>query len=111
MTRDEFAKAFNRCWLCGSAGTEWNPLETHEIARGNFRAKAVKEPAAWVRTCHACHRDRLDSMPIARQLGLKLVHDPSRYSRLAVNELRHRSPGAVSETDVAIEVAKLFAMR
>lgn len=103
MTRDEFRHHFTKCWICGQAATD-----VHEIARGPSRQAALKEPAAYFRCCRECHQGELDSMPIAKQLGYKLLHDATRYNRAKVNELRHRAKDAISEADVAIEIAAIF---
>ena len=96
-----------RCWFCGTTDN----LQTHEIARGAHRAKALQEPAAWVRTCGDCHRDWFDGMPVARQLAHKLIFDHEHYDRIAVNLLRHRAPGAVTEVEVFLEAMDILRQK
>lgn len=103
MTREEWAWIHSTCFICGRDGTD-----VHEIARGSHRAAAVAHPAAWLKLCRLCHRDAVAAMPVARQLAYKMVHDPEHYNRLAVNNLRRRAPNAISEQEVAAEVAHLF---
>jgi len=103
MTRDEFRMAFDHCFLCGEPGTD-----VHEIARGAHRAKALTEPATWLKVCKWCHASKVDGMPIARQLAYKMIHDPEHYDRQAVNRLRNRQPDAVTEREVAEEVGRIF---
>jgi hypothetical protein len=111
--RDDFAAEFARCYLCGTLAIHvWPPaLETHEISRGTAsRSKSVDDRCALVRTCRPCHRERLDAMPIARQLALKKLFDPRAYDRQRVNLLRNREPDAVTEGEVMVEVIELEAM-
>jgi hypothetical protein len=75
ISRTEWGQEHDTCWLCGRSDVR---LETHEITRGNYRPKAVKEPATWCRVCRGCH-STLSSMTIAEQLALKLIHDPEFY--------------------------------
>jgi hypothetical protein len=78
-------------------------LETHEIARGAYRARAIKEPAAWLRVCEGtsggCHT-RLGGCPVVIQLALKKKTDPEHYDRERVNQLRNRAPSAITEAEV-----------
>ena len=87
-------------------------LETHEIASGAARQKALTEPATWLRLCYAHHRGRygvhdLSVWPIARQLALKKLCDPEHYDRVKVNLLRDRQPEAITEDEVMYWVEKL----
>ena len=99
MTREEWSQCHTYCMVCGSFSHSW-PLETHEIARGPHRAQALREPAAWIRTCHACHMDTLDGMPVVQQLAIKKKHDPESYDRVTVNRLRRRADEAITEEEV-----------
>jgi hypothetical protein len=115
MTRTEWGKQFDRCFLCGAkACSVWPPiLETHEIARGVDRDLAIKEPACWIRCCQPCHTQRLDSMPIATQLALKKHCDPENYDRVAVNRIRtrhyHNGPvdDAITEGEVIMALYEM----
>ena len=102
MTRDTWKLDHPRCFICGSPATD-----CHEMARGPFKAAAMKEPAAWIATCQACH-ERLDGMPIARQLAYKAIGDLENYDRIVVNQLRHRQLDAVSEREVLAEVVGIL---
>jgi cytochrome c553 len=86
--------------VCGIQEGIFTELQTHEIARGSFRSKALKSPSAWIRTCSLCHERHLDGMPIARQLAIKKKHDPEYYDRIAVNRLRNRADEAITENEV-----------
>ena len=99
VTREEWSKLHTSCMVCGASYLPW-PLETHEIARGPFREAAIREPAAWIRTCSKCHMDTLDSMPIVEQLAIKKLRDPEHYDRVKVNRLRKRSDEAITELEV-----------
>lgn len=98
----EFAMDFDYCWLCGRKAPEVFPprLAIHHIVRGVHRAAAREERCTFIRTCPECHADILDSMPIAGQLAIKLIHDREHYDRVKVNRLRGRADEAVSEEEV-----------
>lgn len=93
---EDFAVEFSRCWLCGAHRL----LQIHHIARGCNRERGRFVRANLIRTCADCHRDKLDSMPVAQQLAIKREHDSEWYSRMTVNVLRGRQPDAISESDV-----------
>ena len=92
----DFAEEFPQCWLCGAT---W-PLEIHHIARGCHREGGRYVRANLIRACSACHRGKLDAMPIARQLAIKQLWDEENYDRQAVNLLRGRQPDALTPADV-----------
>ena len=103
--RHQFAREFPRCWLCDGTAHD-----VHEIARGVHRKRAVQERCAWLRACRLCH-DKLGDYaiwPLERQYALKMIYDPDNYDRIRVNEIRGRDANAISETDVAIQVAMLW---
>ncbi|MCK9569292.1 hypothetical protein M0R72_10175 [Candidatus Pacearchaeota archaeon] len=106
--RTTWGKQFGVCWLCDGAysSVPGNHVETHEIARGVHRSKAVANPAAWMRVCSECH-DTLGSMSIVEQLALKKIHDPEWYDRVAVNRLRSRADEAITEAEIDAAVAVL----
>ena len=107
-TRAEHKEDNAYCWVCRwepwwydgaqSYGPNW--LETHEIARGPARKKAVNEPCAWLVLCNHCHRDVIPGWSIARQLALKKVRDFRYYDRVGVNRLRGRADEAITEEEV-----------
>ena len=106
--RQRFAREFPRCWLCDSTAHD-----VHEIARGVHRKRAVNERCAWLRTCRYCHDNKLADYaiwPLERQYALKMIYDPENYDRLRLNEIRGRADDAISEVDVAIQVAMLWRM-
>ena len=78
------------------------------MARGPFKAAAMKEPAAWIAACVECHRERLAAMRIERQLAYKAIGDLPNYDRVAVNLLRRRQPNAVDEREVLAEVIEIL---
>lgn len=88
---------FHKCMACGGDGA----LETHEIARGPHRQKAMREPATWLRLCRACH-DKMGTAewPIERQLQLKADCDPDYYDLAAVNRCRAREEDAITQEQV-----------
>ena len=100
---------FDRCWLCGvKAINTWPPtLETHDIARGQNRDKAKSERCNLVRACQRCHQGRLDGMPVARQLAIKLLSDPDGYDLVRVNRLRNRADSAITDGEVLMEIHEL----
>jgi len=79
-------------------------LETHEIARGPARAKAVVEPSCWLRVCHTCHRTVVAAMPIVQQLARKKIADAENYNRETVLRLRGRPDTSVTEAEVDAEI-------
>lgn len=111
-TLDDFAKEFDRCFLCGVRGINtWPPrLENHHIARGCNRRKARDERCAIIRTCQGCHQSRLDGMEPVTQYALKLMNDPAGYDRTRLNELRGRQPSAITTDEVELEMLRLTAL-
>lgn len=105
--RTLWGNQFSACWLCGRRTTFGRQLETHEIARGIHRSKAVCTPATWMRVCRQCH-DTLGSMSIAAQLALKKINDPEWYDRIVVNRIRGRADEAITENEVDEEVRRLI---
>ena len=100
------------CWRCkwreGMPSEVWpRRMETHELVRGPFRVKAFHLSYCWIRTCNECHAKHFASMPLARQLAYKRLNNREHYDRRAVNLLRRRSPGAITEVEVLVEVRKL----
>lgn len=72
VQRDE-----SRCYLCGRNGNG-DPLETHHIMFGPYRAKADKDGLT-VKLCGArCHRLGPDSAHQNRQTNTKLKQDAQR---------------------------------
>ena len=96
--------------LCGHVSSSGEGLETHEMASGPGRAKALTEPAAWLRLCgdfaNGCH-SLLQGGPVVIGLALKRIADPEHYDLEKVNELRGRVPGAVTQAEVDAMVAYL----
>jgi len=91
-----FAATFHVCWICGTR----RGLEIHHIARGVNRKRGRTVRANLFRTCRRCHAAILDAMPTARQLAIKRHNDPAGYNLVAVNRLRSRTDGAITEEEV-----------
>ena len=108
MTRSDWAKKHKSCWVCGWTVDRYKEgrfrLETHEVARGPSKKKAMLAPTAWVRVCNCCHSEMGDYSiwPISRQYALKALHDISNYDRVALNKLRDREPEAITDADVHV---------
>ncbi|KKM93808.1 hypothetical protein LCGC14_1204730 [marine sediment metagenome] len=106
ITRRQWSRQFCFCFKCGYTSLFGDNLETHEIANGPVRQKALKEPATWLRLCNGfannCHdavQGKLE-WPVFRQLALKKMYDPEHYDRVKVNLLRGREPDAITEKEV-----------
>ena len=108
-------KSYGVCMVCmWKPGTRWphqswysRYLETHEIARGVHRAKAILEPSTFLRVCRWCHQETVNSMPFAQQLAYKLVRDPIHYDRSRVLEIMVRADTAVTPEEVTAAVELL----
>lgn len=111
--RTKFKAEYGRCMVCGDAwrSADFWPrvLETHEIARGPARSKAVACRAAWLVLCRQHHEQvgDLSVWPVVRQLALKLLRDPDGYDRVAVNRLRGRQDDAITDEEVLLSKLKL----
>lgn len=95
-TMAEFAYTFPECWLCGSK----HGLEIHHVARGPARKAGLNVAANLIRCCSRCHAEYLDGMPVVSQLALVKANNPAAYDRAAVNLLRGRQAGAITEEDI-----------
>jgi len=98
--REEYAYEYPKCevFCCSSDG-----VDIHEIARGQFRRKALSEPAAWLHLCRSCH-DQMGWFNVTKQLALKKMSG-SGYDRRAVNLIRNpKTPDAITEAEVDAEV-------
>jgi len=109
LVLNDFASRFSKCWLCGVlAANTWPPhLEIHHIVRGQNRAKVAEKECCLIRTCQRCHQERLDSMPIDKQLALVFLNNPAAYNRMAVNQLRQRADDAITADEVRIAVREM----
>ncbi len=110
ISRKEWSETYLFCFVCGRSTfmappcANWpNRLETHEIARGPHRAKALKEPCCWLRVCPDCHEE-MAGCPVVVQLALKKMHDSEHYDRQRVNTIRRRAKEAITETEVDVVV-------
>ena len=108
MTRDEWSKNHNWCWVCDwdcfrqEQPAKWQ-LETHEIASGPAAQAALVTPACWFRACNSCHADKLHDhniIPIAKALAYKKRFDLPNYDRELVNRLLGLAPDAITEDEV-----------
>lgn len=120
ITCQEWKTTYLFCFACGRTSFRgegyaedigpWR-LECHHIARGNHRAKALDEPAAWFQACQGldggCHSDVIDGCPVVVQLAAKLIGDPEHYDRERVNQLRSRAKSAITSAEVEYFAAKL----
>ena len=110
ITRNEWNEQHLRCFHCGLRSPSGDGLETHEIARGAARQKALKEPATWLRLCNGfwngCH-ELVSGWPLPKQLALKFLMDRGHYDRVKVNLLRGRQPEAITEEEVQVFVREL----
>ena len=111
MNRTAWGRRNYYCFLCGITDS----LETHEILRGIFRAKAVKEASCWLRLCHHCHQQTIHGNPEywnrTRQLALKALHDPENYDRQRLNELgslREIDKDRITEREVMVALRDLL---
>jgi len=90
IDRDQWSYEHSTCMICGQI--DYFGLETHEIANGPDRQKALVEPAAWLRLCRECHQGAAGVhnkaiWPLSRQLALKKQKDPKHYDRITVLRL------------------------
>lgn len=116
MNREEWSRDHCRCFVCGLESRSGENLETHEIADGFARGKALLEPATWLRLCgrfaNDCHQGQhglhhKGIWPLSRQLALKKLRDPEHYNRLAVLRLKRLPDTAVTEDEVDAEAKRL----
>jgi hypothetical protein len=83
ITRAEWSKQHTQCMFCLAQPYRASLLDCHEICGGVNRAKALKEPACWLRVCgertyRRCH-DLVSRLGKAEQLAIKQLHDPDHY--------------------------------
>lgn len=83
-------------------------LQCHHFVRGCSRK--ANELATTAIACEECHWEEhnRDGIGLVGWMALKMVMDPTNYNRELVNELRHRAKDAISEKEMALEVAALF---
>jgi hypothetical protein len=104
--RAEFLRNTPLCMDCGLCP----PEHCHEIASGPARSKAIHEPVCWLSLCGPCHTRAHEKRDLARELALKAIVDfGAHYDRQRVNELRGRSPDAISEVEVIQAAYRLGA--
>ena len=97
--REEYREEFHICQVCNRALA----TDVHEVARGSHRAKAKLERCCWLAVCAPCHSEKLSDysqFPITRQLAVKLVADPKFFDLKRFNEIRGRSPEAITLEDL-----------
>ena len=96
--REEYRKQFRRCQCCRNRTSR----ETHEMASGGSRCKAVYHRETYLAVCRGCHKKihRTSEWPYARQLWAKKRGDPAYYNRRLVNEIKGWDAEAVTEEDV-----------
>ena len=95
--RDAYKDEFPQCPLTG----EWR-VECHEITSGwAGRANGIVEPAVWLSVAPRVNREWFTDKkvwPVQRQLALKMLVDPTRYSLEKFNECY--THGTVYQEDV-----------
>jgi len=95
--RNAFRMQHPRCMICGEPMSD-----IHEMARGSLRSRAYKDRHTWLSLCRKCH-DAVDDYakwPLARQLNVKQHSDPEFYNLERFNEIRHRAPNAIDQSEV-----------
>lgn len=103
-----FTQEVCRCEACGHDPTNVKPgqirwrLETHEIARGSLRQKALDKRYAILRVCLPCHDEMGNrrEWPDARQLAALRKSRPDDYDLVAFNKLVGRGPNRITQEDV-----------
>lgn len=83
--RKAYAEKFH-CPLTGSYQTE-----VHEMIGGSSRQVTRQEPCTWLALSRTAHEE-VQYWPKARQMALKLIHDPENFDLERFNEL-YRSGG------------------
>lgn len=96
--RKEYRES-NPCALHKALGHYEPATQTHEIACGPARGKAVYHREAWLATCETCH-PYLQGMAVERQMAVKLLVDPEYFDLDLICELRGRAKGAITLADV-----------
>lgn len=112
--REAFVFEFMRCMICGP---EWrrkfpSVLDIHEIARGGSRERAYQDRRAWLLLCRDDHEsmDDAEQWPVVRQYALKQLRDPKFYDRIWLNQCRDRADDAITEEEVADQLARLIQL-
>lgn len=86
-------------------------LDCHEIAKGTGnRPLAFERRYTWLVLCVTCNcQDFCDysKWPLVRQLALKWLHDWDHFYLVAFNLLRRRDAGAITFTEVILEICRL----
>lgn len=57
------------CWLCGTFGTDYSPLQTHHCWHGTANRALADKYGLTVKLCENCHRDVHSN----RQTDLRLM--------------------------------------
>lgn len=97
--REAYPYEFGRCVNpeCDGKG---GMLTVHEITSGQNRMAGFQEPATWLCLCVRCNCDVFTDRtewPVVKQLALKAMVDPTRYSREKVLEILGWADTAVPE--------------
>lgn len=112
--RKEFLWDHPYCFACGS-GID---VAVHEMTPGKNRMRGFVERATWLTACNHCNCDRLtdaSEWPLARQLALKLLHNPEYFDLEAVRRVLapegcENPPRVVDESEILEEV-RFFLMK
>lgn len=108
--RADFVAEYGFCWnpVCNSG----RDLCCHEMAKGTGnRPLAFERRYCWLVLCGDCNCDAFNDYsqwPLARQLGLKWLHDWEHFYLVAFNVLRRRSSEAITFTEVVIHICRLL---
>lgn len=84
--REQYREQFRWCQCCRKRRSR----ETHEMASGGARFKAVYHRETYLAVCGDCHKKihRTSEWPLARQLRAKQHGDPDYYDRRLVLRLK-----------------------
>lgn len=76
--REAYRIKFRHCMVCGKS-----PADAHEISSGTAgRPLSIDKPETWLAACYSCNCFKLTDKkeyPVARQLAIKLIHDPENF--------------------------------
>ena len=91
-----------RCWdkEC-RGGALWLGLQVHEIERKSQAPKRWCHECNFALLCAECHGGRWATMPHAKQLAYKLVHDPEHFDLGKWLSLQPRGPRYVTMADIS----------
>lgn len=74
------------CMWCGTEGFP-NGLEIHEMVPRSRASRSWAWRANYLLLCQKCHARHFASMPLAKQLAVKLTRDKANYNLAAIHEI------------------------